>query len=449
MVRDLRDDAVSVWRAAVAAVDPRELVEESLLVTGHCLAAGNAAFDLNGIGRIAVVGAGKAGRGMAEGVESALGEEVMKAKDLTGWVNVLKPHAGRLTRIVLHGSRSPGSPQPTSAGVAGTKRMIKILESLGPSDLAICLLSGGGSAMMTDPPRDVPLGAKKAVAKLLSEKGATIGELNTVRKHVSNVKGGRLAERCRAGTLIALIISDVVGDDLEVIASGPTVSDRSTFENALSILNGIGSADLIPREILDHITKGVRGEIPDSPKQLGRGVHNILVGNNRAALAAAEMKSRALGYNVLCLGSFMEGEARQIGIALGSLALSIRKTGRPVAPPACVLWGGETTVSSVVSGGKGGRNQELALGALDRFFDSGMEGFLVFSASTDGEDGPTDAAGGFADGFTLAGSRSAGLVPRSFLERSDSYHFLKRAGGLFISGPTGTNVMDVSLALVP
>jgi glycerate 2-kinase len=288
MVRDLRDDAARIWRAAVDAVDPREMVAKSLHVAGGHLTAGGATFDLRGVRRIAVVGAGKAARGMAEGVESALGEDVMRAKELVGWVNVLKPDAGRLSRIVLHGSRAAGSPLPTSAGVAGTRRMIELLESLGPPDLAICLLSGGGSAMMTAPPRGVPLSAKKAVTKALSERGATIRELNTVRKHVSTVKGGRLAESCGAGAMIVLIVSDVVGDDLESIASGPTVSDRTTFADALSILNGIGAPDLLPREVMDHVTKGVRGEIPDSPKRIGRRIHNIVIGNNAVALAAAE-----------------------------------------------------------------------------------------------------------------------------------------------------------------
>jgi glycerate-2-kinase len=302
--------------------------------------------------------------------------------------------------------------------------------------------------MMPAPVAGVTFSAKRDVTKLLSERGATIEELNTVRKHLSTVKGGRLAQECNAGLLISLILSDVVGDRLDSIASGPTAPDPTTFMDALSVLNKPEISDLIPHEVMDHIARGVRGEIVDTPSHLPTSVVNLVIGNNATALEKAEMSARKLGYNILNLGSYMEGEAREVGTSLVSLARSIKRDGKPIPPPACILWGGETTVSNVAPRGKGGRNQELVVAAIDHAFDEGMQGIMLFSASTDGEDGPTDAAGGFADEGVVNSCKALGLHPRRFLDRSDSYRFLNRVGGHYKSGPTGTNVMDITLALV-
>jgi glycerate-2-kinase len=385
---------------------------------------------------------------MAEALEATIGPAAMKSKRLEGWVNVLNPQAGKLSRIVLHGSRSPASPWPTANGVRGTGTMVDIMRSLGPDDLAICLLSGGGSAMMPAPAAGVPLSAKKEVTKLLSRRGATIEDLNCVRKHLSKVKGGRLAQARGPGALVSLIISDVVGDRLDIIASGPTVPDKTTYKDALSVLNKFEVSDEAPHQVMDHIARGVRGEVEETPDQLPGTVANLVIGSNSAALSGAEKEARRLGYNVINLGSCVEGEAGEIGKALAGLARGIKDCGRPVAGPACVLWGGETTVSDVEPRGKGGRNQEMVLSALDHLSVAGMDGVLIFSASTDGEDGPTDAAGGFADQSALNVCRSCGLDPRRFLKASNSYRFLDRVGAHFKPGPTGTNVMDISIVLV-
>jgi glycerate-2-kinase len=447
-MNDPRKDARSIWTAGLEAVDPACLVKSALCLDGHYLIAGDHVIDLRKLGRIAVVGAGKACGAMAEALEAVLGKAVMKTKELDGWVNVLDPQAGKLSRIVLHGARSPASPWPTAKGVRGARKMIELMRSLGPDDVAICLLSGGGSAMMPAPATGVPLSAKKEVTKLLSNRGATIEELNCVRKHLSEVKGGRLAQERGPGALVSLIISDVVGDRLEVIASGPTVPDRTTYKDALSVLNKFEIVDEAPHQVMDHIARGVRGEIEDTPDQLPGTVKNLIVGNNFTALTQAESEARRLGYSVLSLGSHMEGEAGEIGKALACVARSIKDHGRPVAAPACVIWGGETTVSDVAPRGKGGRNQHLILSALDHLSTTGMNEILVFSASTDGEDGPTDAAGGFADQSVLNVCRSRGLDPRRFLKTSNSYRFLERVGAHFKPGPTGTNVMDISIVLV-
>jgi glycerate-2-kinase len=443
-----RKDAISIWTAGLEAVDPASLVKNALCFDGHYLIAGDQVIDLRKLGRIAVVGGGKACRAMAEALETVLGKAVMKAKKLEGLVNVLNPQAGKLSRIVLHGSRSPASPWSTATGVRGTRRMIEIMRSLGPDDLAICLLSGGGSVMMPAPATGVPLSAKKDVTKLLSEGGASIEELNCVRKHLSEVKGGRLARARGPGALVSLIISDVVGDRLDTIASGPTVPDQTTYKDALSVLNRFEISDEAQHQVMDHIARGVRGEIEDTPDQLPGMVKNLIIGSNFTALSQAEKEARRLGYSVINLGSQMEGEAREIGKALACLARSIKDNGRPIAAPACVIWGGETTVSNVAPRGKGGRNQEVVLSALNHLSVTGMNGILVFSASTDGEDGPTDAAGGVADHHALNVCHSRGLDPRRFLTASSSYRFLDRVGAHFKPGPTGTNVMDISVVLV-
>ncbi|MFH0778333.1 MAG: DUF4147 domain-containing protein [Candidatus Eisenbacteria bacterium] len=443
-----RRDATIIWYAAVRAVSPGALVGRTVAVEGDRLVAGPHTFDLRKIDRVAVIGAGKAGRPMAEAIESVLGKRLMVAKKLQGWVNVLDEDAGRLSRVVLHGSRQAASPLPTPRGVRGTKAMLNIVRSLGPSDLAICLLSGGGSAMMPAPVPEVPLGAKRQVTGLLSKAGATIGQLNAVRKHLSQVKGGRLAEACLAGTLLCLIISDVVGDRLDTIASGPTVADETTFADALRVFSDLGVSDRVPPEVMNHIRKGVLGRVEDTPKHTSPIVRNLVIGSNAIAIRAAEAKARELGYGVLNLGSYLEGEAKEVGVVLASLALSIKRDGRPLRPPVCLLAGGETTVSRVAPGGKGGRNQELILAAVNHLQERGMDGILMLSGGTDGEDGPTDAAGAIANERTLASVRQLGLVPRHYLERSRSYDFFARAGGHLKTGPTGTNVMDVCVILV-
>jgi len=441
-------DAESIWEAGKSAVDPGRLIRAALSVEGDTLSIGPNAFDLKTIGRIAVVGAGKAGRAMAEAVEDVLGPDLLEAKNVTGSVNVLEEDAGVLSAITLHGSRPRAMPIPTKEGQAGTEKMLEILKSLNESDLAICLLSGGGSAMMPAPVPAVSLAAKQEVTKLLSEAGATITELNTVRKHLSQVKGGRLAEQCSAGKLVSLIISDVVGDRLDTIASGPTAADDTTFEEALRILENPAIRDRVPKEILDYIGRGTRGDVKDTPRSLPGSIVNLVIGSNAIALTASEARARELGYEVLNLGSRIEGESGEVAVVLAALALSIKHEGRPVRPPVCVLAGGETTVSNVAPGGKGGRNQELVLAALDHLSEWEMDGILIWSAGTDGEDGPTDAAGAFADGEVLDAARTRGLAPRRFLEESRSYDFFKEAGGHVITGATGTNVMDVCVILV-
>ncbi|MGL4554535.1 MAG: glycerate kinase type-2 family protein, partial [Gemmataceae bacterium] len=410
-----RDHALSIWTAAVAAADPFALTRA---------AAASWVFPR----RALVVGGGKAGAAMAAGVEAALGDQV------TGFVNVPAGSTRPLKSISLIEARPAGSNHPTAAGVAGVERMLALVETARPGDIGLCLLSGGGSALLPAP-SGVTLEDKQHVTKLLHASGAAIGEMNCVRKHLSRFKGGRLGEAfARRGCPVrTFILSDVVGDPLDVIASGPTAPDPTTCEDALDVLRRYGLLDAVPA-VRRHLEA-----CDETPKALPRGVHNEVIGNNARSLAAAAREASALGYTVLNLGSFIEGEARHVAAVLAGLVRSVRRDGVPAAAPLCILAGGETTVALPPDAGKGGRNQELALAALVRLRG---EPVVFLSAGTDGEDGPTDAAGAVFDAATPAeGAEDA-------LRRHDAYPFFDRAGGLVRTGLTGTNVMDVCVILI-
>ena len=289
---------------------------------------------------------------------------------------------------------------------------------------------------------------KQDTIKILLSCGATIHEINTIRKHISKIKGGRLAQAVYPATLITLMLSDVVGDDLDVIASGPTVPDSSSFYDCMNIFLKYSIIEKIPKNILNHIESGISGEIDDTPKPLDpvfEKTYNLIIGSNIESLTAAKKKAESLGYNVILLSSMIEGETRFIAQVHGAIAREIIKTGNPLPLPACILSGGETTVT-ISGNGLGGRNQEFALSAsLDI---SGKENIVILSGGTDGIDGPTDAAGAFSDTFTLKRAKEMGLNPYRFLANNDSYHFFQKLGDLFITGPTNTNVMDLRIVLV-
>lgn len=435
----LRDHALAIWTAAVDAVRPEPLVER---------AARNMPPDWRGAidraARVLVVGCGKAGAAMAAGLEAGLNPHLGK---LAGLVNVPEGSTRPLARIRLHPARPTGSNNPTAAGVAGAREMLELMASAGPADVSVCLLSGGGSALLPLPADGTSLEDKQAVTKLLHASGATIGEMNAVRKHLSAVKGGRLAEAFRGKLLVSLVISDVVGDPLDVIASGPTTPDPTTFADALAVLERYRLADAAPASAVVRLRAGAAGKVPETPKHLPAHVHNLIIGSNAVALAAARAAAEQLGYHVLDLGPFVEGETAPVATAVAGLVRNIRSRGEPVLPPACVLIGGETTVALGDGSGRGGRNQEFVLAALAKLGPE-MDGVCVLSGGTDGEDGPTDAAGAVATAETLCTAVAAGLDPRAFLSRHDSYPFFEVTGGLIRTGLTDTNVMDVRVILV-
>ncbi|MBM3980143.1 MAG: glycerate kinase [Planctomycetes bacterium] len=418
-----RDHALAIWTAAVDAVRPEPLVRKAV----------EAERWLREAPRVIVVGAGKAGPGMAAGLEAALADRLDR---VDGLLNVPAGMTAQLKRVRLHAARPQGANEPTEEGVAGAEEMLRLLASAGPDDVAVCLLSGGGSALLPAPAEGVTLADKLAVTKLLHKSGATIDEMNCVRKHLSRVKGGRLAKAFRGKRLVSFIVSDVVGDPLDVIASGPTAPDPTTFAEAWAVLGRYQIA--APPAVARHIVAAQR----ETPKELPANVQNRIIGSNRVALDAAQRKAEQLGYRVLSLGSYVEGETRHVATAVAGVARSIWSDGVPLPSPACILFGGETTVTLGDTPGKGGRNQEFVLALLAKLGAQGMRGVTVLSAGTDGEDGPTDAAGAVADASTPQDGAE------DHLARHDAYNFFDRASGLIRSGLTGTNVMDVRVVLV-
>lgn len=395
--------------------------------------------------RILVFGAGKAGSSMSAAVEAVLDQHVHKVE---GWVNVPSGSEMPLRKIHLHAARPAATNQPTAAGVTGAMEILRLAQSAGPEDVGLCLLSGGGSALLPAPATGVALEDKQQITRLLHACGATINEMNTVRKHLSSIKGGRLAQAFAGKQLFTLIISDVIGDPLDVIASGPTAADNSTFQEAWSVLEKYQLLSQTPPSVAEHLRRGVGGHIAETPKTLAGNVHNLIIGNNVKALAAAEAQAKSLGYPLLNLGSYLEGETRHVAVALAGLMRSIRRESIPIAAPVCILSGGETTVTLAQDHGKGGRNQEFVLAALDKLGPDGMRGVTILSGGTDGEDGPTDAAGACTDQMTWHKAAQLGLNPAAFLARNDAYHFFQKTGDLLLTGLTQTNVMDVRVVLV-
>jgi hydroxypyruvate reductase len=377
---------------------------------------------------------------MARAVERLLGARVRG-----GLINVKDGHLARLRRIELN---ECGHPVPDARGVGGAQRIAEIARGAGARDLVVCLISGGASALMPMPAPPVTLEEKQATTKLLLACGANIHEINAVRKHISLIKGGQLARLACPAEVLSLLLSDVIGDDLDVIGSGPTAPDASTFAGARAILEKYGLWERIPAAARERIEGGGRGEIAETPKPgdpVFERTTNLVVGSNRLAVDAAARKARELGLRPLVLSTLIEGETRDVARMHAAIAREILASGRPAKPPVCLISGGETTVT-LRGSGLGGRNQEFALAAAIDL--AGSDGVVVLSGGTDGTDGPTDAAGAIADGATLGRAEGLGLDARRSLAENDSYHFFEALGDLVKTGPTGTNVMDVRLVLV-
>jgi glycerate 2-kinase len=431
----LRSDALRIFYSALKASDPKEAVLRHVRVSDGVLFAGKRRYRLDEFRNIYLTGAGKASARMAVAVERLLGKRITG-----GLLNVKHGHVAKLRRIRLN---ECGHPVPDEAGVQGAQEIGNIAAKAGEDDLLICLISGGGSALLPFPAQPVTLAEKQDTTQLLLRSGANIHEINTVRKHISSIKGGQLAALAWPAQVLSLILSDVIGDDLDVIGSGPTAPDSSAFLDALAVLEKFGLTNLVPPPVSERIRAGVAGEIPETPKSLER-VQNLIVGSNQLALDAAAGAARGLGYRPLILSSFIEGETRDVAKVHAAIAKEVLSSGRPVKRPACVISGGETTVT-IKGNGLGGRNQEFALAAAMDI--AAISGVLMLSGGTDGSDGPTNAAGALCDGTTIARAEKLGLNAADFLARNDSYHFFEPLGDLIKTGPTGTNVMDVRLAL--
>jgi len=430
------DELISIFKAGIDAVNPYRLVLQSLKVEGNILNIKDVSYDLNQFNNILVIGGGKATAPMAQAVENILGDRIGK-----GCIVVKYGHTSPLKKIR---QIEAGHPLPDEAGVKGTEEILRLLEGADEKTLVICLLSGGGSALLVSPLDGITLDEKKEVNRFLLSVGARINEVNAVRKHLSKIKGGRLSEISHPATLITLILSDVIGDRLDVIASGPTVPDNSTFKDAMDVIKKYNLVDKLPANVMILLKQGLRGDIKDTPKEGLIKDRTFIIGNLKHALIAAKEKAVSMGYETEIISSELQGEARDVGRWLAGRAKELRGA-------RCLISGGETTVT-VKENGEGGRNQELALSFAIEI--EGLKGITMLSAGTDGTDGPTDAAGAIVDGETVSKAKTLGLDPERYLNTNDSYNFFKRLDSLtgerfhVITGPTGTNVMDMQIIKV-
>jgi len=436
----LRRDALKIFRSALSAADAASAVQRRVSIKSGILVASDVRLRLRDFERIVVISAGKAAARMASAITSVLDDRIS-----AGIVITKHGHAGsRLARFEVV---EAAHPVPDNASLEAAARVQQLLRGLTARDLVILAVSGGASALLTAPADPVSLRAKQITTDLLLRAGATISELNAVRKHLSTLKGGQLAARAHPATVLALLLSDVIGDPLDIIGSGPAAPDPSTFQDALAVLKKFELLDAVPSAVRLRLEQGANGKIPETPKPgdpLFEHVHNVVIGSNRLALTAAAAEAKALGWKPLILSSTMRGETREVARVHAEILREIKSSGFPIRPPACVLSGGETTVT-VRGKGTGGRNQEFALAAGIEI--AGLEDVLVLSGGTDGTDGPTDAAGAIVTGATLGRAVELNLDPARALRDNNSYPLFEALGDLIRTGPTGTNVMDVHLLL--
>jgi len=440
--RKARKIALDAIEEVLGSVDPKSLIHSRVKMHDEKLVISGEAFDIKSFKRIFVVGGGKASGFMAEAIEEILGERITD-----GIIVVPRGTAGKFKtrRVRFH---EASHPTPDESSVEGAKKILELVEGAGESDLILCLISGGGSSLMAYPREEISLEDKRKVTEILLKCGAKINEVNAVRKHLSRFKGGQLAKAAYPATLVSLLLSDVIGDPLDVIASGPTVPDSTTFSDAISVLKKYNVWDKVPESIRNLLANGDKGLIQETPKMgepCFKKTYNFIVGNNRIACLSAIDCLKSTGLNTLLLTSYMEGEARVVGLFISAIAKEILSSGNPVRRPAGVVVGGETTVT-VTGRGKGGRNQEIALASALNI--SGMKGVAVASVGTDGIDGPTDAAGAIVDGSTFSRSAMLGLDAEEYLRDNNSYSFFKEMGDLVFTGPTGTNVNDITILIM-
>lgn len=437
---ELRSHARNIFAAALAAADPYRAVEANVNLEGEHLGAGDRSYDLTRFDKILVAGCGKASARMALALEDLLGDRIA-----AGMVVVQYGHAVALNKIEIV---EAGHPIPDAAGLDGARRVADLVRRRTERDLVFFLISGGGSALLPFPVHGLSLAEEQQTTDALLKSGATITEVNALRKHLSRLKGGRLAGWAAPATTLALILSDVIGDAVDAIASGPTAPDSSTYEDCLAIVNRYRLGKKIPANVIDYLRRGAAGEHEETPKAGDRifdKVQNLIVGSNRIAVAAARARAAELGYRTRVLSEAIEGESRVAAGKFASLVRDFASGRRADFSPLCIIAGGETTVT-VRGHGVGGRNQEFALAAAVEI--RGLDNVAVLSGGTDGTDGPTDAAGGIVDGFSLSRASALGMAGEDFLDRNDSHSILRATGDLLITGPTLTNVMDIQIALI-
>ncbi len=437
MRSSVRETILDIASAAVSAVDPYEAVVRHVSLDGSRLRADGSEYDLDEFKRVVVVGAGKASAPMAVAIEEILGDRIA-----SGVVVVKEGHAEKTRKIEVF---EAGHPEPDRRGADGARKLLGLAAGAGRDTLLVALMSGGGSALLPLYPDGVDLDDMQNLTRLLLRCGATINEINAVRKHLSLIQGGRLAQTAAGASILSLLVSDVVGNPLDIIASGPTSADTSTYHDALGVLEKYEIVAAAPSGPVERLRRGAAGEIDETPKDGDpalRLVRHVIVADNEAAALAANAAARAAGFNSEIINTHMEGEAREVARLLAGIAKDLVSQKRPIAPPASLVFGGETTVT-VSGSGKGGRNQEMALAAAIAL--QGLANVAVLCLGTDGNDGPTDAAGGLIDGQTIARGQAKSMDARTYLADNNSYEFLDAVGDLVVTGPTRTNVNDLAL----
>jgi glycerate 2-kinase len=434
-----RGDTISrIMSAALVAVDPATAVQSAMRKRGNHMIVGERTYDLSQYHRIFMIGAGKAGVPMASAVTSILGDRVENGLIIVkeGYTQGDVPTNLEIVEAA--------HPVPDQRGVDAARRLQSLITEATEHDLVICLISGGGSALLASPSPGLTLNEIQSLTNTLLACGADIGEINSLRKHLEILKGGWLAKFAAPASLVTVVLSDVVGNLLDVIASGPTVPDPTTYEDAYQVLIRYEILDRVPKQILKHLQEGMHKRIPETPKP-GNPVfdnsYNLVIGSNQTAARAALSQAQQEGLNTLLLTTYLQGEARYIGRTLGAIAQQIVLSGEPIASPACIVAGGETTVT-LTGNGLGGRNQEVALGSVRDL--GGLSNIVLATLATDGGDGPTDAAGAVVTGETLHRALNLGLSPEDYLSRNDSYRFFEKLDDLFKPGATLTNVNDLN-----
>ncbi len=430
-----KEMATKLYYAALRAADPYGSVERYLERIRYT-------FRESMCNTFHVVAFGKAACPMAKAVEASLRDLIHTGILITKYGHCDSPY--NLSKMTVY---EAGHPIPDENGVRGTDEIIRLLKNAGERTFILCLISGGGSALLVSPFDGISLNEKRDVTQLLLQGGADIFELNAVRKHISKVKGGRLAEIAYPAKVLSLILSDVVGDRLDIIASGPTSPDKNTYRDAFSVIEKYGITDTAPYPIIKTIQTGIKGLLPETPKEgnmIFENVENLIIGSNKKALEAAREKAGELGFDTVIISSDITGEAKEVGKWLAKKAIEV-KNKKSSGHSVCLISGGETTVT-VKGNGLGGRNMELALSFAPEI--EGIDGIALLSAGTDGTDGPTDAAGAIVDGKTVLKAKNLGFNPEAYLINNDSYNFFKKIDEFFITGPTGTNVMDIQIIVI-
>lgn len=436
MIRDIKEQLIDIFYSGLNVVDPYNCVKKYIDKIRDTYTKGN-------FKKLLLVAFGKAAYPMSKAIIENIGDILDHGILITKYGHINNEIESKFEKKLK--IFEAGHPIPDENGLLATRNVIALLKDAGEDSLVICLISGGGSSLLVSPLDQLNLNDKQTVTELLLKAGADINELNTVRKHISNIKGGRLAEIAYPARVLSLILSDVIGDKLDVIASGPTTEDETTYKEAIDILNKYSLVDKFPETVINILKNGEAGLITETPKRgdkIFKNVENIIVGSNNLFIEAAKKRAEMLGFTTKVLTNQLMGEARDVGKWLGRIVKEeISKKSKNLV----LISGGETTVK-VKGSGIGGRNMELALSFAIEI--EGLEGISLLSAGTDGTDGPTDAAGAIVNGYTIKEARKNGIMAQEYLDNNDSYNFFKDAGGLFITSPTGTNVMDIQLIVI-